>query len=240
MRHHQSEHFFRRYYTSSVTAFTLIELLVVIAIIAILASLLLPSLNKARGSAKRINCMSQMKNISMASFSYLSDSGYYPQIGYTGDLANWWSSPLEMPWSATLINLNYLPSSKEGYLKSSHVFRCPNDLTTVASVNNGKRSYCLSYAVVFNGSKFLSLKDNKIKDPSRTVLLNESFRGHNNIFGGSALAYHMSNQPTSTGDWTSYSHSGQANFIFCDGHYEVYKEAEADMKKYSTIKFQNL
>jgi prepilin-type processing-associated H-X9-DG protein len=202
--------------------------------------MLLPSLNQARTTAKRISCMNQMKNISMASFSYLSDFGYYPQIGYTNDLANWWSSPLITPWSATLINFNYLPSGKEAYLKTSHIFKCPSDLTSVASENNGKRSYSISYAVVFNGSEFLSIKDNKIKDPSRTILFNESFRSHNNIFGGSALAYHMSNQPASSGGWTSYPHSKQANFIFCDGHYDVYKETEADMKKYSTIKFQNL
>jgi prepilin-type N-terminal cleavage/methylation domain-containing protein/prepilin-type processing-associated H-X9-DG protein len=75
---------------ASKRGFTLIELLVVIAIIATLVAMLLPTLNRARGAAVKVACMSGLRQLFTIATMYANDNrDFYPPYNFSnGALAS--------------------------------------------------------------------------------------------------------------------------------------------------------
>ncbi len=128
--------------------FTLIELIVVVGVISTLVSLLLPAVQQARESARRLQCRNNLKQIGLALANYESQHRVFPQMCFQSNGKNPSAAALITGWqgfsalSMLLPNLdqaalyqqidfNLLAMSQapNSQLKNTEIaaFRCPTD-----------------------------------------------------------------------------------------------------------------
>ena len=105
------------------TAFTLVELLVVIGIIAILIAILLPTLGRARESARRTACLSNLRQVGLAFRFYAMNNRDQVPMGYRAKNKQFNSMVYGSTKRAVLFGWMY----RAGLLKSPEVFYCPSN-----------------------------------------------------------------------------------------------------------------
>ena len=140
-------------------AFTLIELLVVIAIIAILAAMLLPALAAAKRKAQRINCINNLKQVTLSFKMWAGDnSDKYPMQAYgltAGNNATLCASPNGAnPPGIFMCMTNELSTPKILYCPADIMFSGNNPAHYVT--NNwpiSANGYNLSYFVGVNAAE---------------------------------------------------------------------------------------
>jgi prepilin-type N-terminal cleavage/methylation domain-containing protein/prepilin-type processing-associated H-X9-DG protein len=194
------------------TGFTLIELLVVIAIIAILAAILFPVFAQAREQARKISCVSNLKQLGTALLMYAQDydeqlvpwhSGKDANGGTLVTVANRDSQGFDLAWDRLI----------QPYVKNNFVSGCPSDISA------GSAGAVRSFSMPGNMGGNWCPNDvppptlAAIPKPSSTIYLNERDNCSQNdktIWNWCAV-----NDAESE---TAWRHNKQGNFLYADGH----------------------
>jgi prepilin-type N-terminal cleavage/methylation domain-containing protein/prepilin-type processing-associated H-X9-DG protein len=236
--------------------FTLIELLAVIAIVAILASLLLPSLTRAKAQGAQIFCLNNTRQLHLAWTFYAHDNDdrlaynlgatEIGQILARGEEYNWANSVLN--WESdnpgnTNTALNTEASLGQYVGRNNRLFRCSLDRVVSEeqrAVGWSERCRSISMNAMVGDAGEFTRGGANVNNPSYHQYLKSSeFRSTVDIF------VFIEEHPDSINDgyflnkgaehqWhdlpASY-HNGAANLSFADGHAETHRWLESSTKK---------
>ena len=197
----------------SPVGFTLIELLVVIAIIAVLAAMLLPSLSRAKESARSAQCLSQMRQIGLAVRLYADGhDDEFPRSQHSAFAHG------QLPWGRAIApELGRVSVTWTNLLAG--LFHCPSDPR--------KNAWSYGQNVYFElnpenddyiGSPQTWRRTASVSKPSATILQAENSSSGTGSMGADHIMAHFWTSPQDASDVEPRRHRSRSNYSFVDGH----------------------
>ena len=242
----------RRAPASGTDGFTLIELLIVVAIIGILSAMLLPALIRAKAAAQRADCVSNVRQLGLATQLYLGDNGdifFYRSQPSTAAGQPWWFGWLQgstVPEGQRTFDLS--TGILFPYLHGEDVRLCPSPAWNSPQFKLKGTNVIFSYgcnAYLFVAQTVpqvkLPVSANKISRPADTALFADAAQV--NTFQPPASVasplfeefYYLDLQtnyasPNNTPNG-HFRHAQKANVAFADGHVNVEKPVAGSLDK---------
>jgi len=216
--------------------FTLIELLVVIAIIALLLALLMPALERAREQGKRVVCLNNLRQLTLAWNSYADDYDGKIVCGDTGEYDTYtpYGSGLhldEIPWCMRDWDAGTTLGEKEIAIREGALFPYSKNVK-LHWCPTGEAGELRTYAVAdsmnckgWDADRVMLKHRTEIRNPHKRIVFLDDGGGGLASMGGWTLysVYSSGNNRWIWWDPPPIRHGDGTNFSFADGHAEYWK-----------------